>query len=846
MANDSDPKCTMKMSMRGALSRTRLFQFLGQPPFVLRLPWKHELVPPSSGGRRKTPFRRVLALVGLLLGGGDAGGASAVVRDVPGASSTNQPSVSELDQAVAALRETRSKQDVPTRRRTLWRADLAARLVKQGRLAEAAPLVRETRASSWRLVAAGDLGLAFLQNTNGIRLESVCDLSQAQEFLAPKTAPLFTLTLRHARTKKELRLTAETGWKTTSLIQNGSSVLMKWARALDPELDRVAVEVKASLEGETRSVRWGLNVANENPEWSVWRVAFPEVTLADLGPAMMVLFPRGPGEVQTNICSRTFKYRGNYPGGWCSMQFMAAYRNTENPTGLYLAMHDPLGSTKDIILESDPATRSVRMAYDHPSPGMGIAGNDFVLSGVSVWRLWRGDWFDAASIYRDWARREARWWPRLARAGREDTPLWMRELSAWTMTGGAASECVSRVQQFQQFLGVPVGFHWYNWHQIPFDNDYPHYFPAKTNFTQGVRDLQASSVFVMPYINGRLWDSHDQGAKDFEFTSVALPAATKKDDGTPYLEAYGSKETNGQPVRLAAMCPSTPLWQERVNDIVARLLNEAGTRGVYVDQVAAAAPTLCFDATHGHPVGGGHWWNEGYWKMLERMRQARPHDAMLTTECNGEPFVRWFDGYLTWHWQYDGQVPAFPAVYGGAIQMFGRAYRGGATKDLALRMKAGQQLVYGEQLGWLDPGLVKEKDNAAFFRQAVQMRWKFRRYFYAGEMARPPKLIGDVPRVRADWQWSGEWWVTTDAVLTGAWHLPGEKRLVLLFANVSDQAVSANLPFDAKSYGIRAKKLRAVVTKGDGTVSETRTLPERMTEPVIFPPRQVQAWELSW
>ncbi len=48
-------------------------------------------------------------------------------------------------------------------------------------------------------------------------------------------------------------------------------------------------------------------------------------------------------------------------------------------------------------------------------------------------------------------------------------------------------------------------------------------------------------------------------------------------------------------------------------------------------------------------------------------------DRMLTTECNAEPFLKWFDGYLTWHWQYDGQVPAFPAIYGGAIQMFGRA-----------------------------------------------------------------------------------------------------------------------------------------------------------------------------
>ena len=177
---------------------------------------------------------------------------------------------------------------------------------------------------------------------------------------------------------------------------------------------------------------------------------------------------------------------------------------------------------------------------------------------------------------------------------------------------------------------------------------------------------------------------------------------------------------------------------------------------------------------------------------------------MLTTECNAEPYTQVFDGYLTWHWQYDGQVPVFPAVYGGAIQMFGRAYRGGPTKDLALRMKAGQQFVYGEQIGWLDPGVIREKGNAEFLRQVVRLRHGLRRYFYAGEMARPPRLLGTMPRVTADWQWSGHWPVTTDALLTGVWRLPKERKLVLLLVNVSDEPVQATLEFDAARYELPA------------------------------------------
>lgn len=728
----------------------------------------------------------------------------------------------------------------------VWRDQISERLQKAGRPNEAARIRGKTPPAGWYQSAAGDLGLALAQTTDGVRLESLFDLGRGQELLATNTLPLFSLVLREATTKKELRLNADAGWQQVTVRKSPSSVELRWEAPREAMLGGISVSATATVDKNRCAWRWQFRVENHNPAWSVWHAVFPQLALADLGPETSALFPRGPGEVRKNAADRDFKYHGNYPGGWCAMQFMAVYREGNDPTGLYVAVHDPWGGTKDLALEGDPAARCVRLRFDHPAPDMGRAGNSFVFSGEVVWQLLRGDWFDAATIYKTWARKEARWWPRLGAEGREDTPAWMRELNAWTMTGGQPRECVTRVRDFQKALGLPTGFHWYNWHQIPFDNDYPHYFPATEGFAQGVAELQKSGVFVMPYINGRLWDALDRGAEDFEFTRLALPATTKKDDGQPFLESYGSKETNGQPVRLAAMCPTTRLWQQTVSNIVLRLVGENGTKSVYIDQIAAAAPTLCMDPSHGHPLGGGHWWNEGYWNMLDAIRRAKPADSMLTTECNGEPFVRWLDGYLTWHWQFDGQVPAFPAIYGGAIQMFGRAYRGGATKDLALRMKAGQELVYGEQIGWLDPDVVKEKENMEFFRQVVGLRSKFSRYFHAGEMARPPRLIGSIPTVKADWQWSGEWWVTTDAVLSGAWKPPGEKRLAMVFVNVSDAPVEATVRIDASQYGIRARRLHCTVTRSDGMRGEPAQVGSVSERQVVFAPRQAEVWEARW
>jgi hypothetical protein len=693
---------------------------------------------------------------------------------------------------------------------------------------------------------AGAFRVTIGREAQGLAVLSLYDAAWKTELAAAGRRPLFGLTLRRIGAKDEKRLAADAGWGSTSIRRTRGGFELQWSDPKDEGLAGLKVTAAATAEASANAWHWKISVRNATSDWSVWRVVFPQVTIADLGEGSAVFIPRGPGEVQRGVGQRSFVYHGDYPGAWCAMPFLAAYREGENPVGLYMAVHDGWGSTKSLGLESDPAAHVVSLSIDHPAPDMGKAGNDFDLSGEAVWRLLRGDWFDAAQIYRDWASREARWWPRLSQDGRSDTPLWMRDLNVWAQTGGSPEECVGPVKDFQKFLGLPVGFHWYNWHQIPFDNDYPHYFPTKPGFPEGVAELQKNGVFVMPYINGRLWDVHDRGAEDFEFSRLALPAATKGEDGRPSVETYGSKESDGSPVQLAAMCPTTVLWQKTVRDLVLKLTRETGTAAVYIDQIAAAAPILCMDPAHGHPLGGGHWWTEGYWRMLESIRAVLPRNAALTTECNGEPYIRWFDGYLTWHWQYDGQVPAFPAVYGGAIQMFGRAYRQGDSKDLALRMKAGQQLVFGEQLGWIDPALVKEKENAEFFRGLALLRDRLRRYFSAGRMARPPKSSAAIPTVRADWQWSGVWPVTADAVLTGAWRLPEEKKLVLLYVNVSDQSVSFKQFFDAQAYGLPAGGFSVRKLTAEPGQTAVEIWPAVFEREATFPPRRAQAWELTW
>lgn len=694
-------------------------------------------------------------------------------------------------------------------------------------------------------IPAGDLRIVLQNVKGGLRVASLQDTGTGQELSAAEPLPLFSVVVRDAQSKEQLTLTADSGWKhaQAAYSETRNRHTLTFRNPTDDRFAGIGVELTLDVDAVAGALIWDMKIANENPQWAIWRVVFPQVAVRDLGEGARVFAQVTSGVELSTMWAKAEKRGGAYPGGWTAMQYMAAY-NAIRGTGLYLGMHDPWGCTKDVFAEGRPDKQSVALTFDHPVPNMGKPGVGFELPGVARWQLLRGDWFDAAMIYRDWVAQEARWWPTLGPNGREDTPQWMRELPAWVMTGGPASDCVPKVKAFAQAIALPTGFHWYNWHQIPFDNDYPHYFPVKDGFAEGVAELKAAGVHPMPYINGRLWDIHDKGADDWEFTKTARPAATKDEDGKPCTESYGSKETDGKEVTLAVMCPTTPLWQNQVRDIVLRLFNDYGVSGVYIDQIAAAAPRLCFDPAHGHDLGGGRWWTEGYWKMLDAIRAAKPADRMLTTECNAEPYIKWLDGYLTWHWQNQDMVPAFSAVYGGSIQMFGRAYRGGPTQDLANRMKAGQQLVYGEQIGWFGPEILERPDSAPFIKDCIALRHQLREYFYRGRMARPPRFGTPAPTVTADWQWSGEWPITTDAVLTGAWWIPQDAKTVLLLANVSDTPFASRLSPNPKDYIFSGKPIAVSVIHPDGT--RTPLALEAIDQASIeIPPRSIVAWEVQ-
>ena len=691
--------------------------------------------------------------------------------------------------------------------------------------------VGNTSAKDYFIVAGGRMEttcgtMQFALETASSSGVRVSRLSAGGGITGQQPMPLFEITLFNTAGERQT-LRSDEGWQQVKWHKKSSnSCIIQFSRTM-PSTGQLALSVQVQLmtdeERQESHLMFTWADCQIPTNWTLERTTLLPLYFGSLPEDTQFFYPYCSGMV-CNPTKDAIERNISYPGGfYASMGWYALY-NKEG--GIYYAAHDPKATVKQLYMKTTPG-QGLEMWFDYPATAP--KGKQAMPADANiVLAPLHGDWFDGAMRYRDWVRREANWYPRekMGPKGRTDTPQWMKELSLWV------NGVPDLVKTFKRSIGVPMGLHWYCWHTIPFDNDYPHYFPARPGFQETVSDLQTSGIYVMPYINGRLWDTRDDGTRDSLFTSIAKPAVTKLRDGSIYTERYESKEADGSDVWLGVMCPQTDVWRNKMKEVVLGLCGPVaqggcGTRAVYMDQIAAAHPICCYDDSHGHPLGGGSWWTEAYRGMMANIRSAKPAGVALTTESNADGYVDLFDGFLVWQFWHNGQVPAFGAVYGGSIQLFGRNYV--STDPIDFKMTLAQSFVWGEQLGWFSTDILSNLPRNSsifpFLRQVVWLRNQFSSYFYMGEMARAPRLTGENPILTAHWQ-SGT--VEYPAVMCGAWTIPSQNKTLLLFANYSTEDVQLGLECPLKEWGFEEGGYEVTRYNSNGIRTALDSLPSKL------------------
>ncbi len=422
----------------------------------------------------------------------------------------------------------------------------------------------------------------------------------------------------------------------SSKLASDGSLFLRWEGITlgnTPEALSVTLKISQKSNG---AIQWNVLPELKTDQYTFYAMDFPRIRSNWDSEKDKVLFPRGNFGHRL-LCEPVY---GTYPSSSSQLQFFGFFRPRG---GLYLGCEDPNATHKDFQLAENGTFLIRTMGSNISVPGKSaIPQYPFVLAPVDTP-------LDACAQYRKWAEKQV-WVQRGKLKNRSLSPavqgtgLWLlQDLNYGTIVPSALREIAESP--------FPVATHLYNWNVHHFDTHYPEYFPARDTFADEVSAIQSAGGTVVPYLNARLWDTTLPS-----FAKISDESCMKA-DGTAYTETYGSG------VSLAPMCPTSPAFRKKIAETADTLVQKYHVKGIYFDQVAAAYPILCFNPDHGHPLGGGGWWQEAYREFFKPITDQYESTLLMASENGAEPYIDSFTQFLLWSSVSQDDFPSLPAVY---------------------------------------------------------------------------------------------------------------------------------------------------------------------------------------
>lgn len=655
-------------------------------------------------------------------------------------------------------------------------------------------------------------------------------------------SPLFTLTLQQLADSSEQRISSTDNWTQITVHNNGSHCTIVFSCPENASLPNT-LQVTLNLEVTGNRSQWDLSVSGVGGDHSLMDVTFPEINIKAPGNDH-VLIPKYSGTLLPDPVANNIDRELYYPRGWsATMQFLAYYNDQY---GIYLGFHDLDASLKHFRIRKEAGhlnfTGRVTVA-DKTRPR-----NNWEMPGKFELDLFAGNWYEAALIYKKWASEEAGYWPKMT-AERKLRQAELGRIGVWGIYSAESGVSMGDIQEkmssfidfFQTDINVPVGIHWYRWNGKKHDDDYPDYFPEREGMKDLVTDIQKSgNAYIMPYINGRLYDT-DLESEDWDYETRGKPDAAKNSAGAVYTQHFAGNT-------FAVMCPTRTDWQNILVDAAEQLTGRLGTGGIYIDQVCAASPVEDMDPDHNHPLGGGHWWRDGYREMFTKIRNTIVPGRFVIVEGAADYMADQVDGFLTDGWLTNNLVPAFQAIYSGRVQLIGKKTGTSRYHNQSFYCKLSQAFVQGVEPGRQSLWIVKDHNAdlaRPFIKTIAIMRHKLKNYLAFGTMLKPLQLSGDIPVITSSWTDLGTPVdVTMPAIQTGLYREAGTKNIAAVFSNSSmTETISFSFSFTGRNFGCSGPlNIRKITAMQEGAL-----LPEGNTfvQDVTLPPMDTVAYSIE-
>lgn len=657
-----------------------------------------------------------------------------------------------------------------------------------------------------------------------------------------------------------------------------SGLELVWSGFERAGLPALEVTVRVSPGPSGSSSRWRIALEGPGAE-RIREVRFPRFAVArqegeTLAVPVWMGERTGRARELLNPTGGPGRWQWEYPG-LLSMQCIASYREDapregrtrEGRTraggpGLLVAANDTASLRKLFAVHGlerrgvedgaldrgglDPRGLAIEVAHVRPiSPD---APSRYEPPYDVVATAFRGDWYTAAESYRGWALEQS--WVRESRIRRGLTPPWLADTAFWVWNRGRSPGVLGPAAVLQEKAGLPASVFWHWWHGCAYDTGFPEYLPPREGaepFRRAMAAAHERGIRALVYMNQRLWGTTTRSWVE----EGAERHAVKGPDGRVAPEVYNT--FNRAP--CASMCMGTGFWRRRYAETAEAAVRGLGVDGIYMDQ--ACSSLACHDPEHGHPLGGGTWWMEGF-RRLEADIRGRCADAgpvALAGEGCGESWLPHLDVMLSLQVSMERYaapgawepIPFFHAVYHACALFYGNyssltrpPYDELWPAELAppgalelldrkfstqFRLEQARAFVWGQQptiANFLPGHLTERREEIDFFLELVRLRREAIRYLQGGTFLRPPVL--DVPRIRIPISrlsiYAGqgdavqEFEADVPRVLASAWEAP-DGGVAVAIANISDEAVTVDLSLGSPEYPVpREGSIRRISRTG--------------------------------
>jgi len=426
-----------------------------------------------------------------------------------------------------------------------------------------------------------------------------------------------------------------------------------------------------------------------------------------LGPDNPRYWQLGPHDLSHN----------HYPGRQYA-QLLAYYNDR---AGLYLACEDAEGNVKRFgCVHRDPGLRmGVAHIGDWPADGERTLEYDTVLGSFT------GDWYQAASIYRDWTLKQ-KWATPLHR--RKDIPSWLLDSPPQViirLQGLIDAGPVFPIEEFlpyektipmferiAEYLESPIVPIIASWeHSGPWV--YPNWYPpigGESSFANFARMCRERGWRVGMFGNGTRWITTNRWTdydgrpclKDHkgEQSLCRLP------DGKPWVENWDNSWRHSM-----LQCVGARMTRDMAVDCVRKFIGWGCESFQFMDQNCGATAFACFAPDHEHPPAPGKWMVRKMKQLMTQFRNAAQeagedgviHSTEMSVNEQCLPVFQAFDSRLMPPGQRYGpqgtreDVPLYQFLFHECIIVSGAL--GPAPEPYHLQIRNAANCVFGKSAG---------------------------------------------------------------------------------------------------------------------------------------------------